>query len=468
MEPSIGANWKTGKTDYQANLTTYEVAFDDATRTATWTPHKPVTTSVTTLDPILATDRAQGRTFVSQLAGTTSLLVTSDDDGATSTPAVVLPSGVDHQTVGAGPYSTALPTPQTAIYPNAVYYCSQGIAASFCSISLDGGRTFGASNDIYTAGAGAPGVGALIEGCGGLHGHVRVRPDGTAMVPNQGCGPSGTLTNDAVKQGITINSTNNAGPWTLDLVPDSKPTANSDPSVDADPANTTYFGYEDGADAAGNHPGKIAVKSKGGSWSPSYDVGAELGAQTIAFPEVIAGSTGRAAMAFLGTTTAGDYQAKTFTGAWQLYIARTDDSGATWRTQQVTTDATSPVQVGCIQLGGPCTHRNLYDFNDITVDKLGRVEVGFADGCTATMGCKTGATTADARDNTNVGTIARQDCGQSLFADQDAALAAACSGTNAVAAALPEVPAAPLLPLVGGAAVGGALLVARRRRAHTA
>jgi len=454
VEPSIGANWKTGKALFQADLTTYDVAFDPAAHAATWTPHKPITTSLITLDPILYTDSLAGRTVISQLAGTSTVAAYTDDDGATSTPVTPPASGVDHQTVGGGPFAAGLSG--TAMFPRAVYYCAQDIAAAFCALSRDGGATFGNSNAIYTSGA------AIINGCVGLHGHIRVRPDGTAMVPNQGCGPE-TLVSNPIKQGITVNATNNVGPWALDLVPDSLPTSNSDPSVAADAANTTYFGYENGKDAGGNAAGRVAVKKLSGDWAASVDVGAPLGVKSIAFPEVIAGSAGRAAMAFLGTTTAGDYQAKAFAGAWQLYIARTEDSGATWRTSQVTTDADFPVQRGCIQLGGPCTHRNLYDFNDITVDALGRVLVGFADGCTPTKGCTTGATTAGAADRTDVGTIARQECGTSLFAAQDAALAAACTAAGAeTAPALPEAPVVPLLLLAGGAAI--AVVALRRRR----
>ncbi len=217
-------------TDYQADLTTYGVTFDQATHTATWAAHKPPTTSVTTLDPILFTDRTLGRTFISQLAGSTSLFVSSDDDGATSTPAAVPASGVDHQTVGGGPYALGVPVATTAVYPHSVYYCSQAIVTAFCSISLNGGVTFGNPDPIYTVGA------PLVNGCGGLHGHVRVRADGTAMVPDQGCGPN-TLLANPTHQGITVNSDNNTGAWTLDLVPDSTPTLNSDPSVDSDPAN---------------------------------------------------------------------------------------------------------------------------------------------------------------------------------------------------------------------------------------
>ena len=50
-----------------------------------------------------------------------------------------------------------------------------------------------------------------------------------------------------------------------------------------------------------------------------------------------------------------------------------------------TTDVTpkDPIQRGCIWMhGGADICRNLLDFFDMTVDKQGRVQVGYVDGCT--------------------------------------------------------------------------------------
>src|SRR4051794_4250695 len=66
-EPSIGANWSSGNVMFQAGLETLRVSgFDSSAGTATWTSVGSTLTSVTTLDPILFTDHATGRTFVSQ------------------------------------------------------------------------------------------------------------------------------------------------------------------------------------------------------------------------------------------------------------------------------------------------------------------------------------------------------------------------------------------------------------------
>ena len=189
-EPSIGNSFLTGATMYQAGLSTFKTTFDDATAPAgvTWTDVSADVASgcpqgsTTSLDPILFTDRATGRTFESQLTGVDSFTCYTDDDGETWSPSTGggIPSGVDHQTLGGGPLSAADPlAAANAVsgYDAAVYYCSQSIAAAFCAASHDGGSTFGDGVPTYS----------LLD-CGGLHGHVKVAPDGTAYLPNKGCG----------------------------------------------------------------------------------------------------------------------------------------------------------------------------------------------------------------------------------------------------------------------------------------
>jgi hypothetical protein len=149
-------------------------------------------------------------------------------------------------------------------------------------------------------------------------------------------------------------------------------------------------------------------------------VGTPFGIQNTEFAEVIAGDDNRAAFAFLGTGTPGDTQSADFPGVWHLYVAFTYDSGRTWTT--VDTTPSDPVQRGCIwNKGGSNACRNLLDFNDITVDRVGRVLVGYADGCTGT--CVTDPTQnashgpSSAQDA--LATIARQVGGRGLFAAFD-------------------------------------------------
>src|SRR3954470_9973675 len=178
-EPSVGVNWKTGRAMYQSGLRTYRVDLANAGAASGWTDVSSTLTSKTSLDPILFTDHSTGRTFVSQLSADCSLMAFTDNDGASWTQNPVgcgLAAGADHQTVGGGNWAAG-GVGGTPLYPHSAYYCAQAIATAQCSVSRDGGVTWGASVPIYSAAS-----------CGGLHGHVKVGPDGTAYVPNADCG----------------------------------------------------------------------------------------------------------------------------------------------------------------------------------------------------------------------------------------------------------------------------------------
>jgi len=394
-EPSIGVNWNTGKVMYQALTNTYRVTFDDATvpATARWedkSAHLPACTAVASLDPILFTDPHTGRTFESQLAGKTSLMCFTDDDGDSWLPSQGggLNSGVDHQTVGGGPYSTG-GIGGTPLYANAVYYCSQDIADALCATSRDGGVTFGPAIPMYT----------LLD-CGGLHGHVKVAPnDGTVYVPNKGCGGN---------QAVAV-STDNGLTWQVRKVPTSLP-ADSDPAVGVGSDGTVYFGYQN----ADGHARVAVSHDKGQTWANDLDVGAALGVKNVVFPAMVAGDANRASFAFLGSTTGGNYQDSAFAGVWHLYVATTYNGGGSWSLTDAT--PTDPVQRGSICTGGTTcgNDRNLLDFMDVQIDKLGRVLVGYADGCTGA--CASGG----AQNFDSLGTIARQSGGKSLFSAYDA------------------------------------------------
>jgi hypothetical protein len=428
-EPSIGVDWNTGKAFIEAGNHTLRVTFNDTATpaTSTWEDKRSPFARVS-LDPILFTDDGHfggtNRTFSSQLNGATSELSFTDDDGDDWVPTQGSgqPAGVDHQTVGGGPYAS--PAPAVHTYPHAIYYCSQDIATAFCSRSDDGGLTFGPGVPIYTF-TSVNGVDLPVAPgtCGGLHGHVRVSPDGTAYVPNENCQDAAGVS----RPGIAV-STDNGLTWVVRTVPDAhSPGRGGDPSIAAGRNNTIYFGYVNSDGHA-----KIAVShDRGVSWSKSQDAGTPFGIQNAEFAEVIAGDDSRAAFAFLGTPTPGDDQSGDFLGVWHLYSAFTYDGGRTWTTADVT--PSDPVQRGCIWNGGgsnPC--RNLLDFNDITVDKVGRVLIGYADGCTGT--CVTdstqNATAGPASAQDALATIARQTGGRGLFAAFDGTQFGTKSGNN--------------------------------------
>ncbi len=429
-EPSIGVNWQTGRVTFLAGFQFLRVTFNDcpSPALATWEDKSPQ--NVTGLDPILFTDhmRAPGdttpnRTFDSQLTGQDSNTYFTDNDGDSFLPSQGggIPSGVDHQTIGAGPYhAVASPgsiPPHT--YPNAIYYCSQELVTAFCARSDDGGVTFGPGVPIYTS------------ECGGIHGHVKVAPNGTAYVPNRDCGGLAGVT----------RSTDNGISWSVKTVPTSSTTGFLvDPSIGigandvGKPAgqtvDTIYLGYQ-----AGDGHAHIAVSpDEGETWGHDQDVGALGGLQNATFPEVVAGDDNRVAYAFLGTTVAGNYtdplSANPFPASapWHLYIATSYDGGVSYHLFDATPN--DPVQRGTIcNLGTtPCgdhdsagvPDRNLLDFMDATVDAQGRTLVGYPDGCIS-LTCINNTPAAGARPNdyASLGTIARQSGGRRLFAAND-------------------------------------------------
>jgi len=422
-EPTIGVNWDSGNAFFLASLQTLRAKWDDSASPApaTWDDVSAPNTSLVTSDPILFTDSDAGpnrtnRTFVSQLLGKTSLASFTDDDGAnwTVSQGAGINSGVDHQTIGGGPYAKNAdgtlkggaiqrPGPNGKIYPNATYYASQDVGLAEIARSDDGGFTFGVAIPMWT----------LVQ-CDGLHGHIKVAPDGTVYVPNKSCGG---------KQGVAVSEDNGLS-WSIRTI-DGTTAGDTDPSVGIGADGTVYFGYADGD----GHAGVAVSHDRGATWQNVQNVGASQGVQNTVFPAVVAGDANRAAYFFLGSASPGANGRGTdtaFPGTWYGYIATTYDGGVTW----VTTNATpnDPVQRGVVCTNGttcPDGTRNLLDFNDVTVDKQGRVLAAYADGC-VTAECIRGADrNSDGKldnadnDHTDKATIIRQTGGKRLFAAYD-------------------------------------------------
>ena len=83
------------------------------------------------------------------------------------------------------------------------------------------------------------------------------------------------------------------------------------------------------------------------------------------------------------------------------------------------------MQRGCIwNGGGDNACRNLLDFNDITVDRIGRVLIGYADGCTGSCvdDPTANASFGPASAQDALATIARQASGKTLFRAYDGTL----------------------------------------------
>lgn len=355
--------------------------------------------AVNTLDPILETEPTTGRTFQSSLSGANSIFAFSDDDGDTWIPGQAGPpnGGADHQTVGVGPWAPGA-KPASATEDYAVYYCSQSVAAAFCSRSDNGGVSFGPGISFRNA------VTDCENTVAGLHGHVQVaRNDGTVYVPFGNCGD---------KVGAAV-STDSGVTWDIKTIPQS--TSGDDPGLGIANDGTAYMCY---ATAGSGKVYASVSQDRGDNWSGHYDIGASVGVKHAVFVTAVAGDGDRAACAFLGTADDGNPEAEDFHGVWYPYVATTYDGGQSWHTVNVAPD--DPVQGwgGICQAGLSCgDNRNLLDFNDVIIDDQGRVLFGYADGCR-------GACTNNPTQNTysSNGVVARQSGGRTLLGvfDDDA------------------------------------------------
>ena len=413
-EPSVGSNWSNGVGNYQSGLQTLFMTFDDSCPSSglssSWVNRAAPTSVGLDSDPFGFTDRGftdalgtHSRTFAAELtflSPDTVKISYTDDDGVTWFPTQTggLASAVDHETIGGGIYHSPVPSrPPGTVYPNAVYYCSQDIAAALCARSDDGGLTYGPSVAIYN-----------LTACGGLHGHVKVSPvDGTVYVPNRSCG-----SNSAV-----VVSQDNGVTWTVRPVQNASVTGTSapdDPSVGIDSDGRVYILFS----AGGATPAVATSNDLGANWQNICELGSALGIQNVRFPAAVGGSGGRAAVAFYGSTGGtGDSDLPTFTGVWHLYVAHTFDGGLHWTTTDATPNA--PMQrTGILNGSDAFTTRNLLDFFDMTIDRDGRVMVGYVDGCEG-GNCKQAAPTATGNAYTVTATIARQSSGRRMLANKD-------------------------------------------------
>jgi hypothetical protein len=143
-----------------------------------------------------------------------------------------------------------------------MYYCSQNVAEAECAVSADGGLTYGAGVPMWNSGQ-----------CFGLHGHIKVGPDGTAYVPNKACGAPECLI-------VTSSSGPNCHPGYA-VSTKRRPELGGahhrrrsqryfdtgDPAVGIGAQGTMYFGYGD----RDGHAKLAACTSQGSSCGASVD-----------------------------------------------------------------------------------------------------------------------------------------------------------------------------------------------------
>ena len=428
--------------------------FDDCSSPASvdWGQIPLLTANTTRVfyDPIMYTDHWTGRTFVGQEAGLTpagSTLEFTDTDGDQmyQSEGAAPSGGIDHQTVGGGPFHA--PTPPTVVtpliptsggspvpnpgatpYPNGVYYASQAIGTATNETSVDGGFTFPIQSPLF-----------FVTDCAGLHGHIKTAEDGTLFIPDKACEQAGVpLLFDGLVS--VVVSENNGATWQVRQIPGARGSgAQDDPSVgtswcppgECSPqekalrSNNIYVGFLFADDPAtpdineSNRPGVARSQDKGKTWSTPIDLTTISDVKHAAFPAMAVGDPDRATLTFIGTpdaekpgedhTGGADDDTKLFSGVWYQYVASTFDGGATWTVQRISPEG--PIQRGPICGGGTC--RNLLDFIDIQIDKQGRVLIAGEDGCIG--GCELGG----ANSFTAKAFIARQSGGKRMFAVND-------------------------------------------------
>ncbi len=426
-EPSLGYYPKTDDVLFMAEKATFRVSgFGAANDKATWTDVTDPVEGAQTSDPILWRDPVTGRAFVNQLelqGG--SLQAYTDDEGKSYTQSTMgggIGISFDHQSVVTGIRTATQTTlPKPIGYPNYVYYCTNDLYAADCSVSIDGGLNFLAQTPVY--------AGSLAGGpCSAIFGHLKTDPrDGTLYLPPNGC---------KGKQMMFVSKDNTLS-WTGYLVPGSTNGDSGHPSLGVgrqDGAVYYAWGSADGYQAKTGRTHVAVSFDHGKKWTAPVSLGKDLGVVTSRFPVVVAGDTGRAAVAFLGAKASGDPSAapdptnasvKSYTGTWDLYVSYTTDAGKTWKTYDATPN--DPVQRGPIcTRGTTClAGRNLLDFNDMVIDRNGHVALALADGA---LGPKDTYANALAKAD-----IVRQLSGPSLYTPT----------TNARTQTSPRTPATP-------------------------
>ncbi len=350
-----------------------------------WESVEDYASQPTTSDPYGWVDPITDRIFNVQMVGlATTWIAWSDNDGDSwlGNPHDSGPVPLnDHIKLGSGPWTSSgygIIGAGGPIYETAVYFCYNKLAGIFCYTSFDGGASFEVGGQIY----------GLATTNGGLHGAITTAADGTVYVPPRVATPTVVISKD---NGLSWDEREMG-----EDVGTPNPRKNSE--VGTDSASNAYHIWT-GADQ-----GVYMARStdSGDTWDSTSIRISPAEVISTTFPQIDAGDPGRIAITYLGSENGSQLNQSDLDGnAWNgnphyapanvsyyLYITyslNALDPEPVFHTVRVSPD---PVQVGAICLNsGDCrdiggSNRNLLDFNDLHIDREGRVYVAFADGCT--------------------------------------------------------------------------------------
>ena len=354
-----------------------------------------------TNDPWGWVDPETDRIFNVQMQGLqTSWICWSDDDGETwvgnphdsgTTPVN------DHIKLATGPWTSSGygigGQFSQAFYDQAVYYCYNKLVGIFCFTSFDGGATFEAGGQII----------GLATTNRGLHGAITSAPDGTVYVTPRVETPSVIVSKD---NGLTwFDRTMGEDVGT--------PYPRKNSEVATDTQSNAYHIWT-GADEGVYMSRSI---DSGESWEQTSIRISPIEVISTAFSQIDAGDPGRIAVTYLGSENSSELGEPNIDGqpwdgnahyangnvSYYLYITfslNALDPNPVFHTVRASPD---PVQIGSICLNsGDCrdiggSNRNLLDFNDLHIDREGRVYIAFADGCTGACATGNNSTPEDSR-----------------------------------------------------------------------
>ena len=373
--------------------------------------------SFTTSDPYGWVDPVTDRIFNVQMQGLeTSWICWSDDDGESwlgnphdsgTTPLN------DHIKLATGPWTSSGygigGSLSQSFYDQAVYYCYNKGVGIFCFTSFDGGATFEAGGQIF----------GLATSNGGLHGAITSAPDGTVYVTPR------------VETPTVIVSKDNGFTWDEHSMGEDvgTPYPRKNSEVATDTQSNAYHIW------TGGDEGVYMSRSidSGETWEQTSIRISPKEVISTTFPQVDAGDPGKIAITYLGSENSSelgkpDIDGENWTGnahyattnvSYYLYITfslNALDSSPVFHTVRVSPD---PVQIGSICLNsGDCrdiggSNRNLLDFNDLHIDRQGRVYVAFADGCIDSCASDFNSTAEDSR--SRLGSVYYLGSGPSLY-----------------------------------------------------